>query len=124
MKTACTASQCIALVRALSSLSIPLLYVVGYSATILVSATHIDAWVVTLGGESDTSPVVKIFPRRWLDIAGNRVPEVWDAAVRSIIVLVHSRPGICQVSGSSPKCDRHINDPYPGRSAVASSVVV
>ncbi len=53
--------------------------------------------LVSLGGESDASPVVKIFPRRWLDIAGNRVREVWDAAVRSVTALVHSRPGMCQV---------------------------
>ncbi|KLO19987.1 hypothetical protein SCHPADRAFT_816815 [Schizopora paradoxa] len=96
MKMACPASQCTAILRALSSLAVPLLYVVGYSTTLFISAAHIDAWTVTLGGELDTSPVAKIFPRRWLDVAGNRVREVWDAAVRSIVALVHSRPGICQ----------------------------
>lgn len=101
MKLACPASHCIALLRSLSSLPVPLLYVVGYSSTVLISAAHLDAWTVTLGGESETSPVVKIFPRRWLDIAGNRVREVWDAAVRSVVALVHSRPGISQVKWST-----------------------
>lgn len=94
---ACTSSQCVAVVRTLSSLSVPLLYAVGYTASVVVSAMHIGPWVVALGGETDASPVVKVFPRRWLDISGNRVREVWDAAVRSVIALIHSRPGICQV---------------------------
>lgn len=82
-------------IHRLHSLRVPLIYLTGYSSTIVVSAKHAGDWTVTLpvGNVS----VSKVFPRRWLDIGGGRVAMVWEAGLRAIIGIVHLRPGISQV---------------------------
>ncbi|KAJ3736873.1 hypothetical protein DFJ43DRAFT_382574 [Lentinula guzmanii] len=68
------------------------LYWVGYNSTLLVSAAHAGSWTVAL---SD-SPSIRVFPRRWLDIFGKKVIDVWEAALRAVIGAIISRPGISQ----------------------------
>lgn len=69
------------------------LHWVGYNNTLLVSSAHAASWTVAL---SD-SPLIRVFPRRWLDIFGKKVIDVWEAALRAVIGAIVFRPGISQV---------------------------
>ncbi|SJL05812.1 uncharacterized protein ARMOST_09148 [Armillaria ostoyae] len=71
---------------------LPLLYWVGYSSVYLVSAAHIKTWTVTLPSEI----LLNVFPRRWIDISGTKLAEVWEAALRAAIGVIVFRPGISQ----------------------------
>lgn len=71
----------------------PFLHWVGYNSTLLVSAAYAGSWTVALS----QSPVFRIFPRRWLDIFGKKVLDVWEAALRAVIGAIVSRPGLSQV---------------------------
>ncbi|KAK0478540.1 hypothetical protein IW261DRAFT_1551813 [Armillaria novae-zelandiae] len=71
---------------------LPLLYWVGYSSVYLVSAAHIKTWTVTLPSET----LLNVFPRRWIDISGTKLVEVWEAALRAAIGTIVFRPGISQ----------------------------
>lgn len=67
-----------------------------------MSARHVSPWTVSLqptGSEEDALDfqVTKAFPKRWMNITGKQIPEVWTAALRNLIAIVHTRPGICQV---------------------------
>ncbi|KAJ3936613.1 MAG: hypothetical protein NXY57DRAFT_885326 [Lentinula lateritia] len=68
------------------------LHWVGYNNTLLVSSAHAASWTVAL---SD-SPLIRVFPRRWLDIFGKKVIDVWEAALRAVIGAIVFRPGISQ----------------------------
>ncbi|KAI0067924.1 hypothetical protein BV25DRAFT_1819394 [Artomyces pyxidatus] len=70
----------------------PLVFCAGYSSLVLVSAYYADAWTVTVC----ETPCARILPRRWLDISGLKVPEIWEAALRAVIGAVVYRPGIAQ----------------------------
>ncbi len=86
---------------------LPLLYWMGYSSPlVLVSAAHIRPWTVTLPSELQYS----IFPRRWIDISGAKLMEVWGAAVRAVIGTIVLRPGISQVR-SQPTSPHYISHP-------------
>ena len=43
------------------------------------------------------NPTLMIFPRRWLDVYGRKLDEVWEAALRAFLGLVLLHPGISQV---------------------------
>ena len=73
---------------------IPQVYWTGYESLILVSAHFIAKWGVNVSKD----PMSSIFPRRWLDIKGNKVPSFWHAALRSVMGSVIFRPGISQVN--------------------------
>lgn len=36
-------------------------------------------------------------PRRWTDINGSQVPEVWEAGLGAVMGMILSRPAITQV---------------------------
>ncbi|KAI0762701.1 hypothetical protein C8Q74DRAFT_1371700 [Fomes fomentarius] len=80
----------------------PLAYWTGYAAVVLVSAGAIRPWTVTVyNTESADSPgsaerKSMLFPRRWLDIYGRKLSEVWEAALRAVLGIVLLRPGISQ----------------------------
>ncbi|KAJ4476656.1 hypothetical protein J3R30DRAFT_3292589 [Lentinula aciculospora] len=74
----------------------PFLHWVGYNSSLLVSSAHAGSWTVAL---SD-SPLIKVFPRRWLDIFGKKVIDVWEAALRAVVGAIVFRPGISQVCGA------------------------
>lgn len=97
--------DCMRLVEQLRSLPVPILYVVGYQASLLVSARHVTPWTITLPSmkrdEEQSRSISKVFPRRWIDINGNRMTEVWEAALRAVIGHVHLRPGISHVRRKS-----------------------
>ncbi|KZT22146.1 hypothetical protein NEOLEDRAFT_1138493 [Neolentinus lepideus HHB14362 ss-1] len=79
-------------IRLLSEASIPLLHRVGYAEIMLVSSTQIRHWTVVISED----PLVRTFPRRWLDIFGKRVKKIWEAALRAVMSVVILRPGIPQ----------------------------
>ncbi|KAH8120510.1 hypothetical protein DFH11DRAFT_1685786 [Phellopilus nigrolimitatus] len=90
----CSVELCMDVIYRLSTLHVPIIYLTGYSSSLVVSAKFVSTWAVTLPGT--TRPITKLFPRRWLDIAGGRVTEVWNAALRAVVGLVHLKPGISQ----------------------------
>ncbi|TFY76774.1 hypothetical protein EWM64_g7235, partial [Hericium alpestre] len=72
--------------------SIPLIHFTGYSYLVMVSASHIQPWTVIVSNE----PLTRILPRRWLDIRGTKMADVWEAALRAVIGVIIFRPGIRQ----------------------------
>ncbi|KAI0768599.1 hypothetical protein BD413DRAFT_563329 [Trametes elegans] len=92
--------------------AVPLAHWVGYAEVVLVSTAHVRPWAVAVadpdagaelevGGEAGSAVAKQrtktlVFPRRWLDIYGRKLPEVWDAALRAVLGLVLLRPGISQ----------------------------
>jgi hypothetical protein len=71
----------------------PLVYVAGYGHLTLVAAHHVRHWTITV---SDAS-LTRVLPRRWLDIAGRRMVDVWESACRAVVGVILFRPGIPQV---------------------------
>lgn len=107
------------IIQRLVETDIPLLYWVGYNDVLLVSAEHASDWTVTVS----ESPLVRVFPRRWLNIQGNKIPDYWHAALRAVIALVIFRPGISQVKISTfflPP-PPHVTDSLEGRNSMAPS---
>lgn len=99
--------------------SIPQVYWAGYESLVLVSAHFIAKWSVIVAKD----PISNLFPRRWLDIKGNKVPCFWQAALRAVMGSVIFRPGISQV--------KHLTYIFPptsphlfsiGRNQMAASV--
>ena len=39
---------------------------------------------------------VMVKPRRWADINGSQVPEIWEAGLRAIMGTIVSRPAVTQ----------------------------
>ena len=72
----------------------PLAYWVGYSEPLLVSAVHIRRWGIKLNNQLH-------LPRRWLDINGREMQDIWEAACRAVIGIVMTRPGIPEVGYQS-----------------------
>ncbi|CDO70216.1 hypothetical protein BN946_scf184942.g16 [Trametes cinnabarina] len=85
-------------IRRMTDAVVPLAYWTGYAAIVLVAATHIKPWTVTVTGPEDAGMQSIVFPHRWLDIYGRKLNDVWDAATRAIVGLILLRPGISQVS--------------------------
>jgi hypothetical protein len=81
------------LVHRMTELSTPLLFWAGYSSSVLVSSMYLQAWTVLI----TEKPRVRIFPRRWFDLAGKKVPDVWESALRAVVGVVAFRPGVSQV---------------------------
>ncbi|KAI0724234.1 hypothetical protein C8T65DRAFT_704140 [Cerioporus squamosus] len=78
---------------------VPLAHWTGYAAVVLVSAKAIRPWTVTVSDAQNPDRKSMIFPRRWLDIYGRKLEDVWEAAMRSVLGLVLLRPGISQAHG-------------------------
>ncbi|OSD05907.1 hypothetical protein PYCCODRAFT_1383895 [Trametes coccinea BRFM310] len=83
-------------IRCATDATIPLAYWTGYAAVVLVSAIHIKPWTVTVTEPDDAGVQSMVFPRRWLDIYGRKLNEVWDAATRAVVSLILLRAGISQ----------------------------
>jgi oxalate---CoA ligase len=82
------------LIRRLTSSRYPLCYWVGYAHPVLVSRRHIRDWTVLL----PASPPQLMFPRRWLNIKGELMEDVWVAGLRAVVGVLVIRPGIPQVA--------------------------
>ena len=84
------------IIERMTETSVPLLFWSGYSCAMLFSAVYLREWSVLISVE----PQVRIFPRRWLGLVGEKVLDVWDAALKAVVGLVIFRPGISQVRNS------------------------
>lgn len=80
-------------VHRLTGTAIPLLHWMGYSSLHLVSSAHIRNWTVLISEE----PVVRAIPKRWFDISGSKIMDVWEAAMRAVMGVIVFHPGIPQV---------------------------
>ncbi|KAJ3559601.1 hypothetical protein NM688_g245 [Phlebia brevispora] len=119
---------------------VPLALWLGYHETVLVSSYHVALWSVVVA-ENNTH-CTRILPRRWLDIDGRNMSEVWDAARRAVIGIVLFHPGISQAElrwrlrtiydrqeveeilaylAEQAYLQRHTEDSYPFRSSPASN---
>ena len=78
----------------LTSGDISLAYWTGYTSVVLVAAEHIRPWTVTV---LEPNGKKMLLPRRWLDVLGRRIDEMWEAAMRAVIGVVLFRPGVSQV---------------------------
>lgn len=85
------------IVTQMTQAEIPLVYWTGYDTLLLVSAHYVTKWSVVVSRD----PLMKIFPRRWLDLQGKRIADFWQSALRAVIGTVVFRPGIPQVSEPS-----------------------
>lgn len=83
----------LALVHRMTQLSNPLLFWTGYMSSILVSSMYLRAWTVLVS----ENPPVRIFPRRWFDLTGTKVPDVWESGLKAVVGVITFRPGISQV---------------------------
>jgi len=53
---------------------------------------YLQAWTVLIS----ENPRVRIFPRRWFDLAGKKVLNVWESALKAVVGVIAFRPGISQ----------------------------
>ncbi|ESK95510.1 hypothetical protein Moror_12696 [Moniliophthora roreri MCA 2997] len=70
----------------------PLLYWVGYTTPLLIGAAHMQQWTVVISLE----PMMRILPRRWMNINGYKMMNIWQAASRAVIGTIIFHPGISQ----------------------------
>lgn len=73
--------------------NIPLVYWVGYDEMRLISTQCAAKWAVV----TQQDPLTRIFPRRWLDLKGQKIADFWQSALRAVMSTVVFRPGISQV---------------------------
>jgi len=81
------------LVHRMTDLSTPLLFWAGYSSSVLVSSMYLQGWTVL----ASENPKTMIFPRRWFDLTGKKMPDVWESALKAVVGVVVFRPGVSQV---------------------------
>jgi oxalate---CoA ligase len=95
VKSLCTKfTLTVSTIRSLTESKYPLAFWVGYTEARLVCTTQIQSWAVVLSDRL-------ILPLRWIDMQGNEIKDVWEAACRAVIGLVMMRPGISEVSISN-----------------------
>ncbi|THH21010.1 hypothetical protein EW146_g465 [Bondarzewia mesenterica] len=76
----------------LMDITVPLIVCAGYSTLVIVSSLYARTWTVSVSEENPA----RVFPRRWLDISGHKMADIWDAAQRAVMGLIVYRPGISQ----------------------------
>ena len=95
MNSSLDRDRILAIIEAQIGSAIPLVYIVGYNCSRIVSAEYIGHWTVLTASEEG---IAKTFPRRWKDIHGEVVNEQWYAACRAVLGMVFVRPGSTFVS--------------------------
>jgi hypothetical protein len=88
-----SAAQIFSAVQKMTDAPTPLLFWSGYAHTVLISSTYLRSWSVVV---SD-APLIRVFPRRWLNLYGARTDDVWEAALKAVVGVVIFRPGVSQV---------------------------
>ena len=96
LKTRLTESQALEVVHCLTQPNVPLAFWTGYQASFLVSGHFAEHWTVKIS--LPDVPIRKIFPRRWIDVNGHVISEIWRTGLRAITGTVLLHPGISQVS--------------------------
>ena len=64
----------------------------GYLSIVLVSSTYLQTWSLVI-----PKSLVMVKPRRWTDIDGSQIPEIWEAGLRAVMGVIVCRPAITQV---------------------------
>ncbi|KAJ7042665.1 hypothetical protein C8F04DRAFT_1390618 [Mycena alexandri] len=82
----------VAAVRQITECAVPPIFWAGYSALVLVASSYLRAWTVQISAE----PMARIFPRRWIDMTGAKVMDLWDAATRAVMGVLVFHPGVTQ----------------------------
>ncbi|ELU38518.1 b-block binding subunit of TFIIIC domain-containing protein [Rhizoctonia solani AG-1 IA] len=79
---------------ALTRANPPHAYILGYDQARIVSAKYLSDWTIEAsdGGEANQTESRLIFPRRWLDIYGNTLEDVWTMSARVVIGAFVYRP--------------------------------
>lgn len=85
------------LVRRMTDRKVPLCFWTGYTSVVLVSPMYLRNWGVVVS----ESPMMRILPRRWYDIGGIKIVDIWQAGLRAVMGLIFFRPGIAQVRQSA-----------------------
>ncbi|KAG1730414.1 uncharacterized protein EDB91DRAFT_786767 [Suillus paluster] len=80
------------LLQRMSQTSPPLIMWAGYSAPVIVSCLYARPWTVEIVRE----PKTLALPRRWLDIRGGTIRDVWNAALHAVVGIIFFHPGISQ----------------------------
>ncbi|PIL30968.1 transcription factor [Ganoderma sinense ZZ0214-1] len=91
-------------IQRVSERPVPLAHWAGYTTIVLVASACIRKWTVTIFDskedepESTSEPLQRsmIFPRRWLDIYGRKLTDMWESALRAVLGLVLLHPGVSQ----------------------------
>lgn len=84
----------------LNKTSPPLVYALGYDQPRIVSAFELGEWTVKVTSSvpsTNQTNFKSVFPRRWLDIHGSMIENIWTMAVRTIAGALIYRPGINEV---------------------------
>lgn len=79
-------------IRSIADMDPPAVFWVEYAPSKLVSSAYLSEWTVL----TSLQPEKKVFPRRWLDIRGMKMIDVWEAALRAVMGVILFRPGISQ----------------------------
>lgn len=82
----------------LTSSAVPLAFWAGYREVVLVSSQYLSSWSVVV--DEDETKYARVLPRRWLDISGRAMTEVWNAARKAVMGIIIFHPDISQVNGS------------------------
>ena len=85
----------VSVLESLMDNTIPLIVRVGHVRSRIVCSSQSAPWTVMVNEE----PRINELPRRWLNLSGEKVREMWRAALRAVIGTIVFRPGISQVSG-------------------------
>ncbi|KAJ7225932.1 hypothetical protein GGX14DRAFT_548620 [Mycena pura] len=73
-------------------MSAPPIFWAGYSSLVLVASVHLQAWTVQMS----LQPLARMFPRRWIDMTGSKVVDLWEAATRAVIGVLVFHPGVTE----------------------------
>ncbi|KAI5829674.1 hypothetical protein K523DRAFT_416530 [Schizophyllum commune Tattone D] len=79
-------------IRTMADMDTPALFWAEYTPPKLVHSMFLSEWTVATSVE----PVKRVFPRRWIDIRGMKMMDLWEAALRAVMGVVLFRPGISQ----------------------------
>ncbi|KAJ7139701.1 hypothetical protein C8R44DRAFT_694295 [Mycena epipterygia] len=91
-KTKLPGDALFAAVRSITDCSVPVMFWTGYSSLVLVASSHLGSWTVQIS----TEPMTRIFPRRWIDMTGSKVMDLWEAATRAVMGVLVFHPGVTQ----------------------------
>lgn len=76
--------------RMLTAFPTPLCFWAGYRQQVLVHTAFMKNWTVLVSED----PPIRVQPRRWRDVNGTLVNDVWEAGCRAVVGVVVFRPGL------------------------------
>ncbi|KAJ7275459.1 hypothetical protein B0H12DRAFT_1087414 [Mycena haematopus] len=91
-KTRLPDDDILAAIRSTTECAVPLIFWAGYQSLVLVASSYLASWSVQISME----PKTRIFPRRWLDMTGAKMIDLWEAATRAVMGVLVLHPGVTQ----------------------------